>query len=523
MKSFNTTGPCIPAEHYMLPALQRVKEALKLIADRKYFILHAPRQSGKTTSLLALRDELNRKGEAYAVYCSLEAPAVGSETSNVTSDILEKLQLEFLQDFTQSAIADIDVSGIGPKMSLQIYLQRVCRILDKPLVLLLDEVDSLQDESLLSLLRQLRDGYIQRDRRPFPASVALVGMRNLRDYRIRLRPEQHSLGTGSPFNIVAKYLTLDSFTQEEVAALYRQHTEATGQIFENAAVERAFYWTSGQPWLVNAIARECVEEICQEDYARPVTAAMVDEAVHTIVRRRDVHIDSLLARLHDPRVVHVLEPMIVGDQIAHARMASHDFDDDLSYVLDLGLLKRDQETLRISPANRMYGEVMLRVLSFAFQEAAMEQFPTPFWVKPDGGLDMEALLKAFQSFWRENSEIYTKHIPDYTEALPHLVLMGFLQRVVNGGGRIAREYALGRRSADLLVEYGGQRHVIELKLKDNVSREAMLAQIRNYMDLGGLREGWLVVFDRTPGRSWEERLTWETLEDASRTIHIVGA
>ena len=520
MKRFNTTGPCIPARHYMLPALQRVQAALKLIRDELYFILHAPRQSGKTTSLLALRDELNRRGEVYAVYCSLEAASVGAEKANVTSDILEKLQLEFLQDFSDPAIAGIDMSGIGPKMSLQFYLQRVCRILDKPLVLLLDEVDSLQDDSLMSLLRQLRDGYIQRNDRPFPASVALVGMRNLRDYRIRLRPEPHSLGTGSPFNIVAKYLTLNTFTQDEINGLYHQHTAATGQVFEPSAVERAYHWTSGQPWLVNAVASECVEEICQEDFARPVTAEMVDEAVHAIVRRRDVHIDSLLARLAEPRVQHVLQPMFIGDNFPVGDAVA---DDDLSYVLDLGLLKRDGETLQIAPANRIYGEVMMRVLSYSYQQAVQSTLPQSGWAKADGTLDMDALLKAFQVFWRENSEIFTAQAKDYTEALPHLVLMGFLQRVVNGGGRIVREYAYGRRALDLLVEYGAGRYPIELKIKGNATRAAMAEQLKAYMDLGGHREGWLVVFDRAPCRSWEERLTWETLEDGGRTIRIVGA
>ena len=371
MKSFNTTGPCIPAEHYMLPALQRVKEALKLVADRKYFILHAPRQSGKTTSLLALRDELNRKGEAYAVYCSLEE---AGEIQDPVQGVLAVARI--LKRELRVALTAADVYGIpleeSPETAIRSLLSEVCAKLDRPLVLLLDEIDCLVDVPLLSLLRQLRNGYIQRATAPFPASVALVGMRNLRDYRIRLRPEQHSLGTGSPFNIVAKYLTLDTFTQEEVAALYRQHTEATGQIFEEAAVERAFYWTNGQPWLVNAIARECVEEICQNDYTRPVTAAMVDEAVHTIVRRRDVLFPSIYRLLAEARVMRILAPLITGSDLPAGDLQAVD---DLSYVLDLGLLRRDERTGIIRFANRLYEEVIIRRLTPPFYEAAVRLFP----------------------------------------------------------------------------------------------------------------------------------------------------
>ena len=70
-RSFNTTGPCIPGLHYMLPPLERIPAAIPLAEGGKYFVLHAPRQSGKTTSLRALRDELNQRGNCYAVYCSL--------------------------------------------------------------------------------------------------------------------------------------------------------------------------------------------------------------------------------------------------------------------------------------------------------------------------------------------------------------------------------------------------------------------------------------------------------------------
>lgn len=520
MKHFNTTGPCVASKHYMLSPLKRVEEAVKLIQDEQYFILHAPRQSGKTTSMLALRDELNRRGEVYAVYVTMEAPAVGSETRDVTMDIVASLQMELMLLFPELGVEKIDVSGLGA-MAIQFFLHRVCSLLDKPLVLLLDEVDSLVDESLLSLLRQLRAGYVMRGTRPFPASVALVGMRNLRDYRIHVRPDRDSLGTASPFNIVAEYLTLNLFTRDEVAQLYGQHTEATGQCFETAAIDRAYYWTHGQPWLANAVARECVEKICDRDFSRPVTAAMVDEAVHAIVRRRDVHIDSLLARLSDSRVRRVLEPMILGDDYP---VGDALVDDDLSYVLDLGLLRQDQETGgRIVPANRIYAEVMLRVLSYSYQQAALTRLTMPVWLKPDGTLDMAALLRAFQEFWRENSESYTKQAKDYTEALPHLVLMGFLQRVVNGGGRIVREYAFGRRALDLLVEFGAGRFPLELKLRGNSTREAMLRQLRDYLDLCGQREGWLVVFDRDSGKRWEERLTWEDLDYDGCAMHIVGA
>src|SRR5205085_7532842 len=127
----------------------------------------------------------------------------------------------------------------------------------RPLVLFIDEIDSLRDEALVAVLDQLRAGY---GRRPegFPWSLALVGMRDVRDYKVASGGSDR-LHTSSPFNIKVESVTMRNFTRDDVAELYQQHTDDTGQVFLPEAVDRAFYWTQGQPWLVNALARQLVE------------------------------------------------------------------------------------------------------------------------------------------------------------------------------------------------------------------------------------------------------------------------
>ena len=431
-------------------------------------------------------------------------------------DIANKVWLSTRDLLLQKELPDNRPDATLPKLALQLYLNYLCGKLDKPLVLLLDEVDSVQGDSLLSLLRQLRSGYISRADLPFPSSVALVGMRNIRDYRTQIRPDTESLGSASPFNIVAEYLTLGMFTEEQVAELYAQHTVETGQQFDSAAIERAYYWTGGQPWLVNAIARECVERICDGDFSRTVTADMVDEAANTIILRRDVHIDSLLARLNEPRVQRIVQPVIIGGAFSENQL-----DNDIAYVLDMGLLKNEAKG-KLVPANRMYAEVFLRTLSHDYQLSISDTSISPAWARADG-LEMSALLKGFQQFWRENAESLTARVNDYAEALPHLVLMGFLQRVVNGGGRIVREYALGSGRLDLLVEFRGGRYPIELKVKGNSTVAAAREQLFGYLDRLGCTEGWLVTFDRSPNIPWEKKLTWETIQKGNSIIHLVGA
>jgi hypothetical protein len=254
-------------------------------------------------------------------------------------------------------------------LSVKVLLTELCKKLDKGLVIFFDEADTLADRALISFLSQLRDGYVNRAKVPFPRSIALVGLRDIRDYKVRIRPEAKSLGSSSPFNIITDTLTLPNFTLDEIRVLYSQHTEATGQAFTDEARPSAWYWSEGQPWLVNALARQAVDKILAGDYGQAVTASHIDEAADILMRRRDTHIDSLLARLQEPRVRRFIEPMLaLSNEDAINTQSGESLDslnDDLQYCLDLGLLKKD-DLLR--PANPIYASVISRFVSQHVQE-----------------------------------------------------------------------------------------------------------------------------------------------------------
>ena len=122
---------------------------------------------------------------------------------------------------------------------------------------------------------------------------------------------------------------------------------------------------------------------------------------------------------------------------------------DVEYARDLGLLAQD-DAKRI--ANPIYAEVIPRELTWAAEDDVEAE--TAWYVDAGGGLDVDKLLEAFQRFFREHSEHWTQRFDRYQEAGPQLLLQAYLQKVVNGGGRIEREYAPGpraRRSADRLA------------------------------------------------------------------------
>ncbi len=281
-------------------------------------------------------------------------------------------------------------------------------------------------------MRQLRDGYVNRNDIPFVHSIALVGMRNIRDYKSDIRNDRETLGSYSPFNIVSESLTRRNLTLEEIARLYSQHTEQTGQVFSPVVSKKIYDYTQGQPWLVNAIAREIVVKILHNDFSQTISSTQVEQAAQTLIMRRDTHIDSLMERLKEARVQRIIEPVILGEAKGYDLL-----DDDYAYVLDLGLLRHADK--RLVPANPIYGEVIIRSLSSRSQmEMSEPDYPPTSTYIVEGKLDMKRLLSDFQQFWRENSDIWVERY-QYKEAAPHLILQAFLQRIVNSGGRISRE------------------------------------------------------------------------------------
>jgi len=379
-------------------------------------------------------------------------------------------------------------------------------------VLFLDEIDALLDESLLTVLRQLRAGYFNRPT-GFPQSMALIGLRDVRDYKIKLRPEAESAGTSSPFNVKVRSIRLRDFNAEEVARLYRMHTQETGQVWTDEAVARAFELTQGQPWLVNALAYQ----ICSEDLTdrhQTIEAEHIDAAKETLIERRDTHLDSLVARLNEPRVRRVIEPILTGD-------VSFDptFNDDFAFVRDLGLAAQREGAIVI--ANPIYAEIIPRILSFHVQAGI---YLDPKWfVADDGTLDMMKLIDGFLVFWRRHGEVLLKRMP-YQEAAPHLVFMTYLQRVVNHGGRVEREFAAGLGRADLVAELGGRLEVIELKIwRGDYTLTEGLEQVSRYAKLLSRDTGYLFIFDPESKKKWGERGEVERVLYEGVTVVVVRA
>ena len=500
MREFNTAGHITPADHYHIPPLQRAgaDTLLRLVEAKKYFIVYAPRQTGKTTTLRALCEVLNDRGYR-AVHANLQpAREAGDDVDyairSVFDVLTDRANLTIGDDTLERIVKSLE-DGFRPNTAVMKALSRWAGADSRPLVVVLDEVDALGGPPLLSLLDQLRAGYeIRPDH--FPHSIVVCGLRDVRDY---------FTSRTSPFNIVARSLRLGDFSETEVRDLLGQHTEETGQRFTEGAVEEVWRSTVGQPWLVNALASDaCFEDPEGRDRSRGITRERIAAARERLILEGPVHFGQIAQRLREERVRRVLDPILAGVE------GRPDFtEDDARYVNDLGLVTATP-TVRI--ANPIYGEVIPRLLAQRV-EVTMHHDSAQF-LRANGGLEVSALLRAFQQFFRENAEWWWQG-SGFQEYGAQVLLQAFLQRVVNAGGRISREHGLGRSRTDLLVSWRkrGELQVFVIECKVRRQRDGLEEVIRRgalqtagYVDRSGAAEGHLLVFDRDERKSWEEKV-----------------
>ena len=528
---FNTAGPCVEGMHYIIDPLARIdsEEVLALIDQQRYFVLHAPRQTGKTTSLLALMKLLN-SGDCYrSLYVNVEAAqtARGDVERGMRTITGAFQDAEWFCLGTRALVPLVKDAWAthGANGALSGMLSAWARSCSRPVVLILDEVDALVGDTLVSLLRQLRAGYPQRPL-AFPQSVILCGVRDVRDYRIHTGHNEIITG-GSAFNIKAASLRMGNFTREETEALWKQHELESGQRIDTAIYPELWEDTQGQPWLVNALGREVTWEDRElRNPEVPITMEKYRQGRERLIQSRATHLDQLVDKLREPRVRAVIEGLLESpDNLEGVEDAA------LEYVEDIGLIRRKPE---VAISNRIYREVIPREITASTQDGIHQV--QAWYVDKCGRLGMGKLLGAFQQFYREHSEAWIAG-SSFPEAGPQLLMQAFLQRVINGGGRITREYGLGRKRTDLLIEWPTdkeaghlgpvQRIVIELKVVRKgevvpVVGEG-LKQTEQYADGVGADESHLVVFDRREHMSWEERI-WHREEKSpgGREIGVWG-
>jgi hypothetical protein len=270
---------------------------------------------------------------------------------------------------------------------------------------------------------------------------------------------------------------------------------------------------------VNALAYEsCFDMKEARDRTKAITADLINQAKENLIMRRETHLDQLTDKLSEDRVRRVIQPILAGLETAEKIPL-----DDVEYCVDLGLIKVRPQ---LAIANGIYKEVIPRALTYTTQLRITHD--SSWYTDDSGRLDMVKLLTAYQDYFRKNFESWVGGF-DYAEAGPQLLLQAFLQRIVNGGGEVNREYGLGSLRTDLFVTWpyknSRQEVVLELKIlygKLETAIQKGLEQTYQYMDKCGTKEGYLLIFNRDPDTPWEEKIFTRDAEYNGIPIKVFG-
>ena len=531
VRHFNPIGLCHPDRHYHLMVKERLPRIHEVVNQAGYFGVHGPRQVGKTTAMSQLADELTAKGRYAAVRVSVGAVSLcaNAEDQAARRDgaIAEDAFLYELRDATHALPPDLQppvweyqVEGQRIRAALTAWAERCPR----PLILFIDDVDTLGYRALLSLLWQLEGGFQHRPHR-FPQSIGLIGLRDVNDLPLwsseveSSQPSfQHSPLAHMPGQVFqhmrAASFRLSAFTVEEVANLYQSHTTATGQLFTLEAVDRAFELTQGQPQLVNALAQRAVQMTNNES----IEAHHIDAAKDRLLQAQEVQLAHLTAQLWDPRVKTVVEPVLMGQPLSNTTAQ------EVYRVVDSGLCRLHPDG-GLAIANPLYQDVILqRLLLLAV--ASFASLPSS-WGGPEDLLDAHLALDAFVEQWRSHGDALLQSVP-YDSIAPYLVVTAFCHRLVHPHGTLESIYEFPRNHAQLRLRVGSFAMGVSVCVWRQHQPDPMasgVAHLDDALSVLGTDCGWLVVVDqrqeRLPDRERTQMETARTL--SGKDISVIRA
>jgi len=463
-REFNIAGSIIPEEHYFVDLAPTLKKLMTLVEKRKYFVINRPRQFGKTPVLISFAHFVQRPNITEAEFYS--------EISQFISD-------ELNDDSTVRA------AGMSRRDFFD-WLRQICR--SRKLVLLIDEIDAAPENAVIGFLASLREMYLQRNRKPAPLAVALAGVHDIKNLKAKYRDETQAIGSASPFNIAVDY-ELPPFSLKNIRQYYRQHTEVTGQEFADEVINRVYEVTNGHPWLVSMLAKLLVEKIAPKRKQR-IRLDHAERAIRELLAARNPNFASLFKNARHPNLFPIVLDLLEGKRRRYSIQ-----NDDIDLGVKYGIFATKDRQLIL--ANPIYAQALYENF-----EKELEEFDVSGLVAANrvqdtkGHLDFRRMLDKFQAFMKAKGATVGKH-RSFREATGQLLLLSYLDLLVNGKGWTFKEPQSGEGRIDVVCCYGRQKEVVELKLWCGPRRYADgLAQLTRYLDREGLDHGYLFVFDR---------------------------
>lgn len=505
-KVFNVTGPCIPKKHYMVDLCRRLEEIKKLVDAGEYFTINRARQYGKTTTLMALADFLKKDytvlfldfqmldNEDFSNAAAFSKAFVWYLLKKIRNrkEPVEGLSAEVEEEMEHA----VKNSGDFSLRELFGYLSDLCDTAQKPVVLMIDEVDSATNNQVfLDFLAQLRAYYLARKSVPTFQSVILAGVYDVKNIRRRIRSDEEHRGN-SPWNIAADFTVSMSFTKEEISRMLKDYEAdyQTGMDIPEMA-ELLYAYTSGYPYLVSRLCKLIDERIGGEKEGAK-KAAWTEEgflkAVRMLLIDTNTLFESLIGKLADyPELERMLKELLfLGKPISY-----NPTNPVISLAVMFGFVKNVDG--KVVPANRIFDTLLYNHFLSMDELQSSGMYTASLLDKnmfiQDGHLDMRKILERFVLHFHD---LYGNQKETFLEEEGRRYFLLYLRPIINGIGNYyieSRTRSLGR--TDIIVDYRGEQFVVETKIwRGNEYNTRGERQIMGYLEDYGLQTGYMLSF-----------------------------
>ena len=506
MKSFNTTAVCIPSKHYMVDISGRIKEIRKLVDAGKYFTINRARQFGKTTTLNALEQYLSNDYYVISIDFQKSMSDLSFESETKFAAAFARILLRYAkkhtltdvwQDALQQMQSDIQ-SGFG-LVELFENISDICSSADKPIVLMIDEVDRASNEQVfMDFLAQLRGAYISRESNGTPAfhSVILAGVHDIRNLQLKIRSDSEHRHN-SPWNIAARFDVDMSFSPDDIAGMLTEYEADHHTGMDIKAIAQLIYdYTSGYPVLVSTFGMILDEQLTDLPEFPDLSAAWTKKGIlraeKLMYKQRMPLFESLINKLEEKDK---LRDLVYRVLFHGERIPFNIYDATIGEAAMYGFLKDVDGVVTV--ANRIFQNTLYDW--FLSQERNNEITNAGSKGKPsfiqNGHLNMELVLERFvQSF----SDIYGNNTERFIENDGRKLFLMYLRPIINGVGNCYIEsQTMDLTRTDVIVDYLGEQFIIEMKIWHGAEYNARgEQQLIGYLENYHVNKGYMLSFNQ---------------------------
>ncbi len=495
MREFNTTGICYPYKHYMVNIDSRIDEIEKAVAKGEYITINRGRQYGKTTTLYHLAEKLQ---ENYVVF-SLSFERMG-ETEFGTDDalaynFLDKMRKmlrvaknanDYVRNSIKKVVEDNSEKSLIRFSFLDDFFTDLCDNSDKPIVVIIDEVDSASNyESFIKLLRLLREKYLIREQIPTFQSVILAGVYDIKNLKLKVRPDSdHQYN--SPWNIAVAYTTDMSLPTDGIRQMLQEYESDHHSGMDTAQMAQMITdYTSGYPFFVSRVC----QLIDQQKFSWDKEG--LQDAVKILLKEKNTFFDDLTKKLEDfPEMKKMLKEILFSGYepsfniyYKHISIAAM-----FNYISDInGKVKISNRIIETWLYNLFATEEEIDSRLYDKGSIDRSQFID------DKTLKMDKILEKFAQHFRD---IYGSKDLTFKEEEGRRFFMLYIRPIINGTGNYYIEAQTRDRSrTDMIIDYLGTQYIIEMKIWRGESyNERGENQLFDYLDFYHADKGYLLSF-----------------------------